>query len=196
MNIRTVTTAAILGLVSFAFLPTANAGDKDKSKMAQWQYQQLQLQQQWKLQEVQRQQQLLQQQQQARRRAVVSASRPWGVNENGRGSIVFNGGTRDRLNSVVVTLTNFYNGNGNVNNGGQATVTLYGDYSYPLHGTWSLQGDLTVGLNLVPAAHTLRGDRAVGSLQMSRPNGSSLSNLALSGIMSGNSFNANFSSRY
>src|SRR5258706_1075491 len=95
-------------LVLASLFLTAGARADDKKKMYEWQQQQQQLQQQWKLQEVQRQQQLMRQQSNQRNRAVVIAGAPWGVNQNGHGSMTFGGGAPDRLNFVVVTLTNFY----------------------------------------------------------------------------------------
>jgi len=74
-------------------------------------------------------------------------------------------------------------------------VTFYGDYSYPLRGTWTMGGDFTVGLNLTPSANAVRGDRIVGNLRMTPPTGASLSSVALSGVMSGSPFTLNFSTR-
>jgi hypothetical protein len=194
MNHTTRFTVSLIALASFA-LPSAAWAD-DKKKMWEWQQQQQQLQQQWKLQEVQRQQQLLRQQQaNQRNRAVVIAGAPWGVNQDGRGSLTFSGAAPDRLNSVVVTLNNFYDARGNTNNSGSATITFYGDYSYPWRGTWSMQGNFTVGLNLTPAANAVRGDRATGNLTMAPPNGTRLSRITLTGVMGANPFTASFSAR-
>lgn len=184
---------ALLAIATLVFTSPARADDK--KKLWEWQQQQQQLQQQWKLQEVQRQQQLLRQQQANQRRAVASAGAPWGVNQNGRGSMNFTGGLSDRLNFAVVTLNNFYDSRGGTRNSGSATITLYGNYSYPLRGTWTMQGNLTVGLSLTPSANAVRGDRAVGNLTMSPPNGVRLSRITLTGVMSGNPFTANFSSQ-
>lgn len=180
-------------LLASVVLPSSARAD-DKKKMLEWQMQQQQLQQQWKLQEVERQQQLLRKQQQApqRNRAAANVGAPWGVNQNGRGSMSFTGLPADRLNSVVVTLNDFYDGRGNTNNGGSATITFYGNYSYPFRGTWSMQGNFTVGLNLTPAANAVRGDRATGNLVMAAPNGARLARITLTGMASGNPFTGNF----
>lgn len=191
MKLCSLILPAVLALATFATPPAARADDK--KKLLEWQLQQKQLQQQWKLQEVQRQQQQLQQQQQIQRnRAAAVPGRPWGLNQNGRGSMSFSGTAPDRLNFVVVTLNNFYDPRGNTHNSGSATITLYGDYSYPFRGTWSMQGNLTVGLSLTPAANAARGDRATGNLTMTPPNGASVSHITLTGLMSGNPFTANF----
>ena len=95
----------------------------------------------------------------------------------------------------MVTLNNFYDSRGGTRNSGSATITLYGNYSYPLRGTWTMQGNLTVGLSLTPSANAVRGDRTVGNLTMSPPNGVRLSRITLTGVMSGNPFTANFSSQ-
>ncbi len=191
MNLRLFTLPTVIALATFATLPAVRA--EDAKKMYEWQQKQQQLQQQWKLDEVQRQQQFMRQQQANQRsRAVVAPSTPWGVNQNGRGAMSFSGAAPDRLNFVVVTLNNFYNARGGANNSGSATVTLYGGYSYPLRGTWSMQGDFTVGLNLTPAANAVRGDRATGNLSMTPPNGARVSRITLTGVMSGSPFTANF----
>lgn len=107
----------------------------------------------------------------------------------------FTGSQPDRLNFAVVTLNNFYNARGDTNNSGSATVTVYGAYSYPFKGTWSMQGNFTVGLNLTPAANVVRGDRATGNLTMMPPNGQRLNTITLTGVMSGSPFTTNFSAR-
>ena len=192
MKLTVFTLPLIAALAASAF-PTAARAD-DKKKMLEWQLQQQQLQQQWKIQEVQRQQQILRQQQANQRsRAIIVAGTPWGVSQNGRGTMGFTGAAPDRLNSVVVTLNNFYNAAGNVNNSGSATLTLYGGYSYPLRGTWSMQGNFTVGLSLTPAANAAPGDRATGNLTMTPPSGTRISRITLTGVMSGSPFTANFS---
>jgi hypothetical protein len=185
---------ALLALASFFLTSPAQAADK--KKIYEWQMQQQQLQQQWKQQEVQRQQQLLRQQQgNQRNRSVVVAGSPWAVSQDSRGAISFPGAAADRLNFAVVTLNNFYNARGGTNNNGTATITLYGGYSYPFRGTWTMQGNLTVGLSLTPAANVVRGDRATGNLTMRPPDGTRLSSITLTGVMSGNPFTANFSGR-
>lgn len=194
MNHTTRPAAVLLVLASLVFTSPARADDK--KKMWEWQQKQQQMLQEWKLQEVQRQQQLLRQQQaNQRKRTVIIPASPWGVNQNGRGSMNFTGGLSDRLNFAVVTLTNFYDGRGGTKNSGPATVTLYGGYSYPLRGTWTMHGNLTVGLSLTPSANALRGDRAVGNLTMTPPNGARLSRITLTGVMTGNPFTANFSAQ-
>ena len=192
MKLRHFILPAILVLAPIAAPLSARADDK--KKLLEWQLQQQQLQDQWKLQEVQRQQQLLRQQQANQRSRAVAPGSPWGVNQNGRGAITFAGGAPDRLNFVVVTLNNFFDARGNANNGGAATVTLYGGYSYPLRGRWSMQGNFTVGLSLTPAANAVRGDRAVGNLTMAPPNGTRVARITLTGVMSGSPFTATFAS--
>jgi hypothetical protein len=105
----------------------------------------------------------------------------------------FSGGAPDRLNAVVVTLNNFYNAGGGTNNSGSTTITFYGGYAYPFHGTWTMQGNFTVGLSLAPSANAVGGDRANGNLTMAPPNGVKVSHITLTGLMSGSPFTANFS---
>lgn len=183
----------LLALTTLVLQPPARADDK--KKILEWQLQQQQLLQQWKMQEVQRQQQALQSKKAKQRAAVALVGTPWGVNQNGRGAMNFTGTAPDRLNFAVVTLNNFYDSRGNTNNSGSATITLYGTYSYPLKGSWSMQGNFTVGLSLTPAANVVRGDRATGNLTMAAPSGQSLSTITLTGVMSGSPFAANFYAR-
>ena len=194
MNLRSFILPVLFALTSLQFQAASRADDRQK--LLEWQLQQQQLIKQWKLQEIQKQQQLLQQHQATQKHraaaAAAAAGRPWGVNQSGRGAMTFTGSAPDRLNFAVVTLSNFYNAAGKVNNGGAATVTVYGTYSYPLRGMWTLQGNFTVGLTLTPAANAVRGDRAVGNLTMAPPNGATLSRITLTGVMGGNPFTANF----
>ncbi len=191
---KIVTHLSVFALLLASVVLPSSARADDKKKMLEWQMQQQQLRQQWKLQEVERQQQLLRKQQQApqRNRAAANVGAPWGANQNGRGSMSFTGLPADRLNSVVVTLHDFYDGRGNPNNSGSVTITFYGNYSYPFSGTWTAQGNLTVGLNLSPAANAVRGDRATGNLVMTAPNGARLARITLTGMASGNPFTGNF----
>ncbi|MGB8166624.1 MAG: hypothetical protein WCF18_03980 [Chthoniobacteraceae bacterium] len=181
----------MLVLASFALTTAAQADDKAK-KMWQYQQQQQQAAQQWKLEQTQRNQQQQQQQDLQRRRAVAAAGTPWGVNQKGRGHFTFNTQLPDKLNFASVTLNNFYSINGNVNGSGSAVVTLNGSYGYAMRGTWTLQGNLTVGLSLTPASNAARGDRISGNLTMRPPNGTSISSITLTGVMGGNPFTASF----
>ena len=181
---------ALLVIAGFVDPPTAGAVDQEK--MLEYQLKQKQLQQDWKLQETQRQQQLQQQQSAQRRRTAVVQGAPWSVNQGGRGGFAFNTQKPDRLNFASVTLSNFYNANGNVNSSGVAVVTLNGTYGYAMRGTWTMQGNLTVGLTLTPANNAARGDRITGNLTMRPPNGASLSSITLTGLMGGSPFTANF----
>ena len=190
MNTYSRSTIVLLIISSFALTPAASA--VDQQKMLEYELKQQQLQQEWKQQEVQRQHQIQQQQAAQRRRSVVVQSSPWAVNQGGRGSFTFNTQRPDRLNFASVTLSNFYNANGNVNSSGVAVVTLNGTYGYAMRGTWTMQGNLTVGLTLTPTNNAARGDRITGNLTMRPPNGASLSSITLTGLMGGNPFTASF----
>ncbi len=181
----------MLLLASIAFTSAARADDKSK-KMWEYQQKQQQAADQWKLDQVRKNQQIQQQQEQNRRRAVAGAGSPWGVNQKGRGHFTFNTQRPDKLNFASVTLNNFYSANGNVNSSGSAVVTLSGSYGYAMRGTWTLQGNLTVGLSLTPADNASRGDRISGNLTMRPPNGTSISSITLTGVMGGNPFTSSF----
>ncbi len=191
MNPRTISCTILLaiGLSSSPLM----AGDKDKDKALKYQQQQQEAAQQWKLQQTMRNQQQQQQQQaEQRRRAVAAAGSPWVVNQKGHGTFAFNTQRPDRLNFAGVTLSNFFSANGNVNSSGAASVTLNGTYGYAMRGTWTLQGNLTVGLTLTPVDNAARGDRITGNLTMRPPNGASISSITLTGLMGGNPFTATF----
>jgi hypothetical protein len=195
MKLISTSSHALLAVACLALTSVSVSAD-DKKKLYEWQQQQQEMQQQWKQQEILRQQQLLRQQQVPNRnRSVVIPASPWGVNQKGRGVMSYGQGAPDRLNFVVVTLNNFYGARGTVNNSGLVDVTFYGSYSYPFHGTWTVRENLTVSLNLVPAANTIRGDRATGNLWMTPPNGARLARIDLKGVMSGIPFAANFAAQ-
>jgi hypothetical protein len=191
MKLRLFSSIAILALVMLMAPPTGRAEDKNK----EWQKKQQELQyKQWQLQQ--------QQQPQssaaaaaaavAKKRKRVGSGQSWNAGRNGRGTLTFTRQAPDRLNFAQVTLNNFSDAAGNVNNNGAATVTLNGSYQYPMQGTWTMLGGFTVGLNLTPAAGAARGDQITGSLTMDPATGTQLVSVNLAGFMGGVQFTANF----
>ena len=187
MNTTARFTVPALLLASLAFSPASHASDKDK-KMLQWQLEQQQAQQQWKLQQTQKN---LQQQQAPARRKTVSTTQ-WAINQPGRGTLTFRGSRPEGITMASVVLRNFYGPGGTVNPAGSAAITMHGTSgAYPMTGTWALAGGFGATLNLVPSG-ALPTDRINGTLNMAPPNGNSISSLGLSGTMSGVRFSLNF----